>query len=119
MNCMCGAEDCPACYPSRWRHGVYIGDMTDDELEAFEEEWADRASLVVGKPNASLVMSIDDSINMLTGVLKNKGAMYAPDDEWTACRRAISALQKAKELIVDSLTHNAAGERTLPAGDKP
>jgi hypothetical protein len=55
----------------------------------------------------AVVMSIDDSVNMLTDILKNKGGMYAPDAEWTACRLAIGALEKAKELIVDSLAHNA------------
>jgi hypothetical protein len=56
----------------------------------------------------AIVMSIDDSVNMLTDILKNKGGMYAPDAEWTACRLAIGALEKAKELIIDSLGHNAS-----------
>jgi hypothetical protein len=58
----------------------------------------------------AIVMSIDDSVNMLTDILKNKGGMYAPDAEWTACRLAIGALQKAKELIIDSLAHNASNQ---------
>jgi hypothetical protein len=36
-NCMCGADDCPRCYPSSFRHGVYVGDMDEQELEDFED----------------------------------------------------------------------------------
>jgi hypothetical protein len=40
--CMCGADDCPRCYPSNFRHGRYVGDMDDEELQDFEDgfdEW--------------------------------------------------------------------------------
>jgi hypothetical protein len=35
--CMCGAEDCKRCHPSNFRHGEFVGDMDEDELEQFED----------------------------------------------------------------------------------
>jgi hypothetical protein len=36
---MCGADDCPRCFPSNFRHGFYIGDMGDQELQDFEDAY--------------------------------------------------------------------------------
>ncbi len=35
--CDCGADDCRRCRPGNFRHGEYIGDMDEDELDEFEE----------------------------------------------------------------------------------
>jgi hypothetical protein len=37
--CMCGADDCPRCFPSNFRHGFYIGDMDDQEMQDFEDAY--------------------------------------------------------------------------------
>ncbi len=31
--CLCGAPDCRRCHPENYRGKLYIGDLTDDEIE--------------------------------------------------------------------------------------
>ena len=38
-QCMCGALDCKRCYPGNFRHGEYVGDLEEDEVEALEDLW--------------------------------------------------------------------------------
>ena len=34
MPCLCGAEDCPRCYPGNFYKGVYLdGDVTEEQID--------------------------------------------------------------------------------------
>ena len=65
----------------------------------------ERKAAVPGTVGA-VVRSIDRSVELLTNRLRVKGGMYAPDAEWTACRDAIAALEKAKKTIIELLSPN-------------
>jgi hypothetical protein len=39
MMCECGALDCRRCYPGNFRHGVYIGDMDEDQIDELDDAY--------------------------------------------------------------------------------
>ena len=34
--CLCGAPDCRRCYPGNFRGKIYVGEMSDDEIDDME-----------------------------------------------------------------------------------
>jgi hypothetical protein len=41
MSCMCGAQDCPKCFPYMWNqpYGKCEGCGENDDLEEYDGEW--------------------------------------------------------------------------------